>query len=25
VYLQPDRIASISESRSFPFYAGWSR
>jgi flavin reductase (DIM6/NTAB) family NADH-FMN oxidoreductase RutF len=25
VYLQPDRIATINESRSFPFYAGWTR
>jgi flavin reductase (DIM6/NTAB) family NADH-FMN oxidoreductase RutF len=25
VYLQPDRYATINESRSFPFHAGWSR
>ncbi len=25
VYLQPNRFATINESRSFPFYAGWSR
>ena len=25
VYLQPNRFASVDESRSFPFHAGWSR
>ncbi|MCJ7780678.1 MAG: flavin reductase [Acidimicrobiia bacterium] len=24
-YLQPNRFCEIKESRSFPFYAGWSR
>ena len=25
VYLQPNRFASVDDSRSFPFHAGWSR
>jgi flavin reductase (DIM6/NTAB) family NADH-FMN oxidoreductase RutF len=25
VYLQPDRYATVDESRSFPFHVGWSR